>query len=90
MSDDLTEAEIIERLEAGLRRMPKVRREIFIAVRFDRLSYPEIAERTGLSAEQVERQFAKSLLTLLDAIEERAPAPWWKRLFRRFTRRQLR
>lgn len=45
------------------------------------MSYPEIAERTGLSVKRVERQFAKSLLTMLDAYEGRAPGPWWKRLF---------
>ena len=87
MSENLSEAEIIERLEAGLQRMPKLRREIFLAIRLDDLSYGEIAERTGLSAKQVERQFARSMVTLLKAFDGRPPVPWWKRILRRITER---
>ena len=83
MSENLTEAEIIERLEAGLQRMPKLRREIFLAIRLDDLSYAEIAERTGLSVKQVERHFARSMVTLLEAFDGRPPVPWWKRIVRR-------
>lgn len=83
MSEELTESEIIARLEAGLRRMPKIRREIFLALRLDDLSYEEIAERTGLSVRQVERHVARSMLTLLDAADGRTPTPWWRRVFRR-------
>lgn len=82
MSENLTEAEIIEKLEAGLQRMPKLRREIFLAIRLDDLSYAEIAERTGLSVKQVERHFARSLVALLEAFEGRPPTPWWKHLLR--------
>ena len=84
MSEYLTEAEIIERLEAGLQRMPKLRREIFLAIRLDDLSYGEIAERTGLSAKQVERHFAESLFTLHRALDGRLPVPRWRRILRRF------
>lgn len=77
---ELTEAEITERLEAGLRRMPKMQREIFLALRLDDLSYEEVAERTGLSVKQVERHVARSMLMLLDVVDGRAPQPWWKRL----------
>lgn len=79
---DLTEAEIIEKLDEGLQRMPKLRREIFLAIRLDDMSYAEIAERTGLSAKQVERHFARSMVTLLEAFDGRPPAPWWKRVLR--------
>lgn len=82
---DLTEAEIIERLEAGLQRMPKLRREIFLAIRLDDLSYSEIAERTGLSVKQVEWHFARSMVALLEAFDGRPPVPWWKRTLRRIT-----
>jgi RNA polymerase sigma factor (sigma-70 family) len=85
MSENLTEAEIIERLEAGLQRMPNLRREIFLAIRLDDLSYAEIAERTGLTAKQVERHFARSMITLLEAFDGRSPVPWWKRILRRIT-----
>lgn len=83
MSENLAEAEIIEKLEAVLQRMPKLRREIFLAIRLDDMSYAEIAERTGLSAKQVERQFARSLVAHLEAFEGRPPLPWWKRVWRR-------
>ncbi|MGV3455851.1 sigma factor-like helix-turn-helix DNA-binding protein [Sphingomonas sp.] len=80
MSENLTDPEIIERLEAGLQRMPKLRREIFLAVRVDELSYAEIAERTGLSVQQVERHFAQSMLALRDALDGAPPIPCWKRV----------
>ncbi|PXA97191.1 RNA polymerase subunit sigma [Nostoc sp. 3335mG] len=87
MSEDLTEAEVIERLEAGLQRMPKLRSEIFLAIRLDDLSYTEIAERTGLSVRQVERHFARSMVTLLEAFDGRPPVPKWKRVLRRISER---
>jgi RNA polymerase sigma-70 factor (ECF subfamily) len=87
MSENLTDAEIIERLEAGLLRMPKLRREIFLAVRVDELSYAEIADRTGLSVEQVEQHFAQSMLALRDALDRGRPIPWWKRILRRTAER---
>jgi DNA-directed RNA polymerase specialized sigma24 family protein len=82
MRENLSDAEILARLERALRRMPKVRREILLAIRFDDLSYPELAERTGLSAREVERQFANSLLCIHYALNRPARQPIWKRLFR--------
>ncbi|MCW6536763.1 sigma factor-like helix-turn-helix DNA-binding protein [Sphingomonas lycopersici] len=90
MSENLGDEEIIERLEAGLQRLPKLRREIFLAIRLDDLSYAEIAERTGLSVEQVERHFAQSMLALRDALAGRPPVSWWKRILRRVAERQWR
>ncbi|MFL9841162.1 sigma factor-like helix-turn-helix DNA-binding protein [Sphingomonas sp. ST-64] len=87
MSEHPTDPEIIERLEAGLLRMPKLRREIFLAIRLDGLSYAEIAERTGLSVEQVERHFAQSMLALRDALDRGRPIPCWKRILRRIAER---
>ncbi|WP_422056566.1 RNA polymerase sigma factor [Sphingomonas sp.] len=87
MSDNLTDTEIVERLEAGLERMPKLRRQIFLAIRLDELSYAEIAKCTGLSVEQVERHFAQSMLALRDALDGAPPIPWWKRILRRVAER---
>ena len=67
-------------------RMPKLRREIFLAIRFDGASYAEIAERTGLSVKQVERHFARSMATLLDAFERRPPTPRCTRFLRRIAK----
>ena len=88
MSENLTEAEVIERLQGAFQRMPKLRREIFLAIRLDHLSYAEIAERTGLTVEQVERHFALSMLALRDALDERPPVLWWKRILRRVAERR--
>ncbi|TGX53186.1 RNA polymerase subunit sigma [Sphingomonas gei] len=85
MLEGLTDAEIIARLEIGLRRMPKMRREIFLAIRLDDMGYPEISERTGLSVSQVERQFAQALLQLHRVLNDPAPVSGWKRLFRLIT-----
>ncbi|WP_082006610.1 sigma factor-like helix-turn-helix DNA-binding protein [Sphingomonas sp. ERG5] len=82
MREELSDAETIARLERALRRMPKLQREIFLAIRFDNLAYPEIAERTGLSVRQVERHFAKSLRHIVDARGGRARGAIWRRLFR--------
>ncbi len=87
MSERPTDPEIIKRLEAKLQRMPKLQREIFLAVRVDDLSYADIAERTGLSVQQVERHFAQSMLALRDALDGRQSAPWWKRILQRITER---
>lgn len=85
MSENRTDAEIIARLEIGLRRVPRLRREIFLAHRLDNMPYEEIAERTGLSVRQVERHIAGSMLTLMETMDGRVPMPWWKRFFRRVT-----
>lgn len=82
MREDLTDAEILARLERAVRRMPRLQREIFLAIRLDDMSYPEIAERTGLSEREVERHFANSLLCIHHALDRPARKPIWKRLFR--------
>jgi len=81
MREDLTDAEILSRLERAVRRMPTLQREIFLAIRLDDLSYPEIADRTGVSAREVERQFANGLLCIHRALNQPAREPIWKRLF---------
>ncbi len=90
MSERPTDAEIVARLEAGLERMPKLRREIFLAIRLDGLSYAAIAERTGLSVEQIERHFAESMLAVSDALDGRPPVSWWQRILRRVAERRRR
>lgn len=79
MFGGLPEAELLARLETGLRRMPARRRAIFLAVRLDNASYTELAGRMGLTVRQVEREVARALLQLDDAVRGRPPAPWWRR-----------
>lgn len=69
--------ELIDRLDAITRRMPRLTREIFLAHRLDDMPYDEIARRNGLTVRQVERHIAKAIL-LLDRGLHEPPRPWWK------------
>lgn len=60
----------LARLEAAVRSLPDVEREIFLALRLDGLSYAEIARRTGLSPCQVERRFAAALARIARAMND--------------------
>lgn len=57
----------LQRIERIVSRLDRTSREIFLAHRLDDMSYTEIAERTGLSVKQVERQMAKAMRLLADA-----------------------
>jgi RNA polymerase sigma-70 factor (ECF subfamily) len=81
MRQDFTEAEILERLEMSLRRMPERRQMIFLAVRLDGESYAKLAERTGLSVRKIECEVAAALVQLDRALHNRHPARWWRRWF---------
>jgi RNA polymerase sigma-70 factor (ECF subfamily) len=78
MFGDLTEAELLGRLEQAVRRMPERRRKIFLAIRQEGASYSELAERHGLTTLQVERELARALLELDDAVSGRRRVPWWR------------
>lgn len=66
----------IKRLERAVRKLPRLQREIFLAIRLDDMDYVEIAERTGLSVGEVERQVAKALLSI-DRRMDKQPRRWW-------------
>jgi len=61
--------------------MPERRRTIFLALRLDGASYAELAERTGLSVRQIERELAPALVQLRRAVREGACEPRWRRWF---------
>lgn len=82
MPEDLTEAEILARLEIGLQRMPEQRRAIFLAVRLDGASYAELAERIGVTVQQIEREVAAALVELDRAVHDDPSDCWWRRWFR--------
>jgi DNA-directed RNA polymerase specialized sigma24 family protein len=69
--------ELVERIQAITRRMPRLTREVFLAHRLDDMPYDEIARRTGLTIRQVERHIARAIL-LLDRGLRRKPRRWWK------------
>ncbi len=63
----------------ALRRMTKLQRAIFLAMRFEDANYPELAARHGISVRQVEAEFAQALQILVRAFRE--PERWWRRLW---------
>ncbi len=72
--------DLLRRMEAAMRAMPKMQREIFLAHRLDDMSYGEIAERTGLSVRQVERHMAKAIYKLVKQLDGEKLS-WWERWF---------
>lgn len=79
MSDE-HDPDLLRRLEAAVAAMPRKQRAIFLAHRLDDLSYAEIAERTGLSVRQVERQMASAIYKLCKQMDGE-PLSWWERWF---------
>lgn len=63
----------------ALRRMSYLQREIFLALRADGVSYPQLAEQHGISVEEVMEHFTQALLILGRAVDD--PGPWWRRLW---------
>lgn len=67
----------LRRAERAVDRMQGMDRKVFLAIRVDDASYPEIAERFDISVADVERHFASSLCVLMKAMDEKDPW-WWK------------
>lgn len=67
----------LRRAERAVRRMSDLERAVFLAIRVDELSYPEIAAKFGMSVAEVEQHFAGSLAVLMNALDEKDPW-WWK------------
>jgi len=55
---------LMRRLERAVASMDAVSREVFLAHRLEGLSYSDIANRTGLSAAEVERHIAEAIVHL--------------------------
>jgi RNA polymerase sigma-70 factor (ECF subfamily) len=63
----------------ALRRMTERQRAIFWAMRLEETSYPELAERHGISADEVQAEFTAALILFTRTLRE--PEPWWLRLW---------
>lgn len=74
--------ELLKKLERAMLKLPQSTREIFLAHRLDDMTYQEIADRTGLTARQVERHMAKAIYRLCRELDDE-PLRWWERLLRR-------
>lgn len=79
MSDEV-DSELLRRLEEAVDAMPRKQRAIFLAHRLDDMSYEEIADRTGLTIRQVERQMERAIYKLCKQMDGH-PFRWWERWF---------
>ncbi|AJA09248.1 hypothetical protein SKP52_11755 [Sphingopyxis fribergensis] len=67
----------LRRAERAVAQMQGMDREVFLAIRIDEQTYPQIAERFDISVADVERHFALSLRVLMRAMDQK-DAWWWK------------
>ena len=65
------------RAERAVDRLEEMDRKIFLAIRVEELSFPEIAARFCISVADVEWHFAGALRMLMIAMDEKDP--WWWR-----------
>lgn len=79
MSDRLPPHVFRRRGYRALRRMTDRQRAIFWAMRLEEVSYPELAERHGISADEVQAEFTAALTIFFRTLRE--PEPWWRRLW---------
>lgn len=77
---DKPDPDLIRRLEAAITNMPKRQRDIFLAHRVHGMSYAKIADRTGLTVRQVERNMARAIYKLAKQMDGRQ-LTWWERRF---------
>jgi RNA polymerase sigma factor (sigma-70 family) len=78
MPEQLDDAELRHRLERAMRMLPRLTRELFLAHRLDGMPYAEIAQRTGLSVREVERQMARAIIAI-DRSLNGPPLRWLSR-----------
>jgi RNA polymerase sigma-70 factor (ECF subfamily) len=80
-SDGPSDPDLLARIEAALLTLPRRRQAIFLAVRLEGTSYAELAERTGLSIRQLEREVARAIAHIDRCLERREtppPRPSWR------------
>ena len=81
MTDELPLRVFLRRGRRSLRRMTALQRTIFFDIRMEDLSYAQLAQRHGISAEQAEAEFAAALRIFMRTLYE--SEPWWRRLSHR-------
>jgi RNA polymerase sigma factor (sigma-70 family) len=62
--------ERLRRMKAGLEAMSPRRREVFILNRIEGYSFPQIAQRLGITLSMVEKHAAKAILFLTDWMDD--------------------
>lgn len=77
---DTPDSEYIGRLEQAVARLPKIQRDILLARQLDRMTYGEIAFRTGLSVRRVQVHMGHAIYGI-DRQMRGLPLRWWHRWF---------
>ena len=65
------------RAERVVDRMHGMDRKVFLAIRVEEMTYPQIAARFNISVADVEAHFAASLRIMMKVMDEKDPW-WWK------------
>lgn len=76
----ISREELERRFVIAMNKVTLVQCDIFQSVRFDDVSYEELAERHGLTVEEVINAFARALLIWSRCLNARFPHlvwPWW-------------
>ncbi|WP_439603868.1 RNA polymerase sigma factor [Shinella sp.] len=68
--------ERLKQIERAIRKLPRLQRAVFCAIRFEDLTYTQIAERHGLTVVEVEAVFARALLNVMRRLDWK-PRRWW-------------
>ena len=70
---NITRAEVAAIVRQSLDRLPELTREVFVARRFEELSYKEIAEKYGITVRRVEFELEKAVKQLRVALKDYLP-----------------
>lgn len=68
----------LKRLRRAIRKLPRDQHAVFCAVRFEDLSYDQIAARTGLTVPEVEQLLAQALANVTRDVDRAPHRPWWR------------
>lgn len=71
--DDAETSDLRTLLRKAVDSLPERRREIFVLIRYHRLSYREAAETLGLSPQTVANQLSRAMKDLREALEPHVP-----------------
>ena len=73
----MTIEDVERRMVIALGKMTARQGDIFLSIRFDETSYGELAERHGVTVEQVTNDFARALVMWSRCIHARFPHLVW-------------
>ena len=71
--EEIFSAEVAASVRQALDRLPELTREVFVARRFEELSYKEIAEKYGITVRRVEFELEKAVNQLRVALKDYLP-----------------